>query len=112
MVSRSADSSGHKRSSPLSINCSTAATIRSYSSSVSMALTTMRFASRAYFFGSTVRVALMISTPLSHFLVRHDAADEQDPSRKVHLRDKPALALKQFDELANRQVRIPNNGAQ
>src|ERR1017187_4642824 len=66
MVSMSADSSGDKRSSPLSINCSTAETIWSYSSSVSIALTTMRFASRAYFLGSTVTVALMISMLLSH----------------------------------------------
>src|ERR1039458_5455410 len=66
LVSRSAASSGDKRFSPLSISCSTAATMWSYSSSVSMALTTMRLASRAYFFGSTVSVALMISTLLSY----------------------------------------------
>src|ERR1035437_10403275 len=46
-VSKSADSSTDRLSSPLSMSSSTAATIRSYSSSVSTVLTTVRFAKRA-----------------------------------------------------------------
>src|ERR1019366_3731271 len=83
MVSNSADSSGDRPSSPLFINCSTAATIRSYSSSDSIALSTMRLARRTYFLRSRVRVALMTFPPSFHiFVVRQDAANEQDATAK------------------------------